>query len=591
MAKNTFSVKNDMQYLFKPKVSLSKIERKKKRRAWAFAIGSVLVLIQLVLTVLFLLKMFKLDILPFKYLFMINIILILLVLYDFTSQFTKSHILGKLISVMLSCLILFTYLFAAKFDSVLDKLGAANVEIDIVDVCVLSNDKAQNLNDAANYKFAINSTASNANINTSIESISSETGKTIKPTEYTNWSNLVNALYDNKNVQAIVINHSMMSIISQEFPDFEDSIKIIKTYEYKEKVELDASNVNVKRDPFIIYVSGISSDDGEDTKLASKALSDVNILAVINPETKQVLLVTTPRDSYIKISNSSGVTGYDKLAHAGSYGVDKSIEALENLYGINIDYYVKINFAGSQAVIDALGGITIESEIEFTNGWEAAPVSYHFVQGANECDGEKAIAFARERKAFAAGDFQRGRNQTAVIKGIIQKATSPAILTRYSAVMDTVSDMFLTNIPSSAISDLVKLQLSNSTPWNIQTYSISGKTDEYRHLEVSNVYGASIVLPYEEDISTATKLMNKVIAGETFDVAPFVDARCQTPLDEIQAAVDGAISSEQAVKLRQCLAHIDELEAHRKEIEREILMIAEPFNKYPELKQILMEEK
>lgn len=524
MAKNTFSVKNDMQYLFKPKVSLSKIERKKKRRAWAFAIGSVLVLIQLVLTVLFLLKMFKLDILPFKYLFMINIILILLVLYDFTSQFTKSHILGKLISVMLSCLILFTYPFAAKFDSVLDKLGAANVEIDIVDVCVLSNDKAQNLNDAANYKFAINSTASNANINTSIESISSETGKTIKPTEYTNWSNLVNALYDNKNVQAIVINHSMMSIISQEFPDFEDSIKIIKTYEYKEKVELDASNVNVKRDPFIIYVSGISSDDGEDTKLASKALSDVNILAVINPETKQVLLVTTPRDSYIKISNSSGVTGYDKLAHAGSYGVDKSIEALENLYGINIDYYVKINFAGSQAVIDALGGITIESEIEFTNGWEAAPVSYHFVQGANECDGEKAIAFARERKAFAAGDFQRGRNQTAVIKGIIQKATSPAILTRYSAVMDTVSDMFLTNIPSSAISDLVKLQLSNSTPWNIQTYSISGKTDEYRHLEVSNVYGASIVLPYEEDISTATKLMNKVIAGETFDVDTYLNS-------------------------------------------------------------------
>lgn len=524
MAKNTFSVKNDMQYLFKPKVSLSKIERKKKRRAWAFAIGSVLVLIQLVLTVLFLLKMFKLDILPFKYLFMINIILILLVLYDFTSQFTKSHILGKLISVMLSCLILFTYLFAAKFDSVLDKLGAANVEIDIVDVCVLSNDKAQNLNDAANYKFAINSTASNANINTSIESISSETGKTIKPTEYTNWSNLVNALYDNKNIQAIVINHSMMSIISQEFPDFEDSIKIIKTYEYKEKVELDASNVNVKRDPFIIYVSGISSDDGEDTKLASKALSDVNILAVINPETKQVLLVTTPRDSYIKISNSSGVTGYDKLAHAGSYGVDKSIEALENLYGINIDYYVKINFAGSQAVIDALGGITIESEIEFTNGWEAAPVSYHFVQGANECDGEKAIAFARERKAFAAGDFQRGRNQTAVIKGIIQKATSPAILTRYSAVMDTVSDMFLTNIPSSAISDLVKLQLSNSTPWNIQTYSISGKTDEYRHLEVSNVYGASIVLPYEEDISTATKLMNKVIACETFDVDTYLNS-------------------------------------------------------------------
>lgn len=66
--------------------------------------------------------------------------------------------------------------------------------------------------------------------------------------------------------------------------------------------------------------------------------------------------------------------------------------------------------------------------------------------------------------------------------------------------------------------------------------------------------------------------------GETFDVAPFVDGRCKTPLDEIQAAVDGAISPEQAVKLRHCLVHIDELEAHRKEIEEEILLIAEPFS-------------
>ena len=66
--------------------------------------------------------------------------------------------------------------------------------------------------------------------------------------------------------------------------------------------------------------------------------------------------------------------------------------------------------------------------------------------------------------------------------------------------------------------------------------------------------------------------------GETFDVSSFVDPRCKTPVSEIQAAVDGAISPEQAVKLRQCLAHIDELEAHRKEIESEILQIAEPFS-------------
>ena len=186
------------------------------------------------------------------------------------------------------------------------------------------------------------------------------------------------------------------------------------------------------------------------------------------------------------------------------------------------DYYIKINFLGSKSVVDALGGITIDSEVEFTNGEEAAPVSYHFVKGENECDGDKTIAFARERKAFTAGDFQRGRNQTAVIKGIIQKAMSPAILTKYSAVMDAVSDLFLTNIPNKAISELVKAQLSNNTPWNIQSYGINGATDEKRHLEVVGAYNASIVLPYVDDIKNATAMMNKVLDGEVFDVDEYV---------------------------------------------------------------------
>lgn len=244
---------------------------------------------------------------------------------------------------------------------------------------------------------------------------------------------------------------------------------------------------------------------------------------MINPESKQVLLVTTPRDSYIQISNNKGVTGYDNLTHAGNNGVHRSMEALEKLYGIDIDYYVKINFLGSKSIVDALGGITIDSEVEFTNGHDAAPVAYHFVKGENECDGDMTIAFARERYAFLAGDFQRGRNQMAVIKGIIQKATSPAILTKYSAVMDAVSDLFLTNIPNKAITDLVKMQLGNNTPWNIQSYGINGDTDEYRHLEVVGAYNASIVLPYADDIKNASAMINKVLAGDIFDVEEYVN--------------------------------------------------------------------
>ena len=512
----------DLKYIFRSNVSLSKTERRKKRRGIGLAAGLILVTIQLVLTILFQITIFKLDMLPVKYLIMLNIILILILLYDFTSQFSRAHILGKLISILLSVLILFSYLFTSKFDTVLSRFGIADTSVDIVDVCVLASDSAITLSDTVNYKYAYNSVAASENVPSALTSIQSETGHTMNVKQYSTWNELIDAFYANKDVQAIVINHSMINMISQDYEGFENNIRIIKTYRYEKEISIDTANINVKKDPFIIYVSGISSDDGADTTLSDNSLSDVNILAVVNPKTKQVLLVTTPRDSYIKISNNKGVSGYDKLTHAGNYGVEKSMEALENLYGINIDYYVKINFLGSKSIVDALGGITIDSDVEFTNGWEAAPVSYHFVRGENECDGDKTIAFARERKAFAAGDFQRGRNQMAVIKGIIQKASSPAILTKYSAVMDAVSDLFLTNIPNKAISDLVKMQLSNNTPWNIQSYGINGDTDEKRHLEVVGAYNASIVLPYVDDVSNASAMINKVLSGDIFDVDEYV---------------------------------------------------------------------
>lgn len=526
--------KGDMKYLFKKKETLSKKERRRKRRGWGTLIGLILILVQLVFTVLLMFNIFKLDILPLKYLIAVNAFLILIFLYNFTSQFTKAHIIGKILSVILSGVILFIYLVSAKLDSVLTKLNIPEINTDVVDICVLSTDKANSINDIANYKFAYNSSASNENVKTAFNSLKSDINRNdIEMAEYKSWDDLVDAFYTNKDVQVLVMNDSMIGVISTQYEDFADQIKIIKKYEYKKLVQTQKSTVNVKKDPFVIYVSGISSDDGADSELSDRGLSDVNILAVVNPETRQILLVTTPRDSYIKITGPDGRKGYDKLTHAGNYGVDASMETLEDLYGVNIDYYVKINFSGCVAVVDALGGITIDSEIEFTCGQDASPIPYHFVKGENECDGEMAVAFSRERHAFLAGDFQRGRNQTAAIKAILQKATSPAILTKYSAVLDAVSDMFLTNIPTSTISDIVKMQLSDSKSWNIQTYSINGTTEppagqSAAYLEITGLRGASVVYPYADSINTAIKLMSMIQNGEVFDVDEYVESQNQS---------------------------------------------------------------
>ena len=526
--------KGDMKYLFKKKETLSKKERRRKRRGWGTLIGLILILVQLVFTVLLMFNIFKLDILPLKYLIAVNAFLILIFLYNFTSQFTKAHIIGKILSVILSGVILFIYLVSAKLDSVLTKLNIPEINTDVVDICVLSTDKANSINDIANYKFAYNSSASNENVKTAFNSLKSDINRNdIEMTEYKSWDDLVDVFYTNKDVQVLVMNDSMIGVISTQYEDFADQIKIIKKYEYKKLVQTQKSTVNVKKDPFVIYVSGISSDDGADSELSDRGLSDVNILAVVNPETRQILLVTTPRDSYIKITGPDGRKGYDKLTHAGNYGVEASMETLEDLYGVNIDYYVKINFSGCVAVVDALGGITIDSEIEFTCGQDASPIPYHFVKGENECDGEMAVAFSRERHAFLAGDFQRGRNQTAAIKAILQKATSPAILTKYSAVLDAVSDMFLTNIPTSTISDIVKMQLSDSKSWNIQTYSINGTTEppagqSAAYLEITGLRGASVVYPYADSINTAIKLMSMIQNGEVFDVDEYVESQNQS---------------------------------------------------------------
>ena len=240
--------KEDMRYLFRDKESLTKKERRRKKRGWATLIGLILVLIQLIVTVLLLLKVFKLDILPMKYLIGVNVVLILIFLYDFTSQFTKAHIIGKILSVLLSGVILFIYLVTAKLDSVLTKLNIPEINTDIVDICVLADDKAGSISDTVNYQYAYNSTASNENVLTSFDSVKKELKKDdMTITEYKTWDELVDAFYS-KDVQAVVMNDSMVRIVAQQYEGFEDKIKIIKQYEYKKVVNVQKSEVNVKKE-------------------------------------------------------------------------------------------------------------------------------------------------------------------------------------------------------------------------------------------------------------------------------------------------------------------------------------------------------
>lgn len=513
--------KTDMKYLLKKNNELTLKGRKRKKRARSTVIGLFLVLIQIILTAMFLVRLFNLNVLPIKYIAMVVVILLLITLYNFLSQFSKTKIVGKFLAVLLSVVTCLGFMFSDKLYLTLSAISDSTIKTDIVDVIVLKSDSANSITDTLDYTYGYNTSDNSTVLTRAISDINKENNSDIKTSEYNSWDDTINALYKNKDIQAMIVTESMRSTLAEQYEDFDSKTKIVGTVKITTEIKLSSSDKKVNDEPFIVYLSG-NDEYGE---VSSTGRSDVNILAIVNPKTRQVLLVSTPRDSYIEISNSNGKTGLDKLTHAGNAGIEYSISALENLYGISVDYYVKVNFTGCVKIVDALGGITINSEVEFENGRDAAPKTYHFNIGENECDGEKTLAFVRERQAFKNGDFQRGRNQEAAIQAIINKATSPQILQSYSTVLDAVSSMMLTNMPPSTMTALIRGQLSDSTPWNVQSYSITGKSGGLKNCTVYGLKNASVVELDDSSVSLAQDMINKICNGETFNVDEYVESQ------------------------------------------------------------------
>ena len=264
----------------------------------------------------------------------------------------------------------------------------------------------------------------------------------------------------------------------------------------------------ITKEPFVIYLSGVDTR-GE---LTENARSDVNILAVVNPVTKRVALINTPRDYYVDLA---GTDSKDKLTHAGLYGVETSMATLGNLYGINVDHYIRINFSGFINIVDALGGVDVYSDQAFTS--VGSPGYYDpttFVEGWNHLDGKSALAFARERHAFASGDIQRGINQMKVIDAMLNKIKSPALLMGFSKIMDAASDCFVTDFSQEQISALVRMQLSDFAEWDIQSYTVTGSGSTSTKCYSAKGQKLYVMKPDDASVSKAREMIASVLGGE-----------------------------------------------------------------------------
>ncbi len=260
--------------------------------------------------------------------------------------------------------------------------------------------------------------------------------------------------------------------------------------------------LEVPEGAFVLYVSGVDTWGSA----GARSRSDVNILAVVNTNTKEVLLVSTPRDYYVPLSNSNGVK--DKLTHAGIYGIDTSIGTLELLYGVDIQYYVRMNFTGFVNIVDAVGGVDVYSDTTFSVG-----DAFSYTEGINHMNGIEALAFARERHSFAGGDRARGTHQMEVIKAVLNKCTSSAILYNYADVMNSISGCFTTNMPQDKIASLVRMQLGDMAQWTITSMSVDGTGASKTTYTVPGKK-AYVMIPDDTTVQRAKESIATVLGGQ-----------------------------------------------------------------------------
>lgn len=268
----------------------------------------------------------------------------------------------------------------------------------------------------------------------------------------------------------------------------------------EETPEVPPVIVEVREQPFFIYLSGMDNTAGSDY-IAERGLSDVNMVIGVDPEDHKILMISIPRDYYVPLYGDTNKM--DKLTHSGSYGVGCSMETMGAVLGIDFNYYVKVNFKSLHDIVNALDGITVNSEIAFTSEHSYSGTVYDFKKGINQLDGDAALAFVRERKSIG-GDLQRNKHQQLVIKGIIDKAISPAILNpnKLGKVLNSVTKNTKTNISQEDIQKLIQMQLDEMPKWDISSFSMVGK-GAYRPSYAAGGQELSVVIPDEESVANA----------------------------------------------------------------------------------------
>lgn len=498
---------------------LKEIGRRKERKAEraGAARGMVFFAFQLASSLAFLWLLCWMDILLMEYLLGIAGVLLVLLGITLISQLAvrgKGKIVGKVFSFLMTIVLAVGSFYVYKTGGALLSIAGGGSESHKMVAVVRESDKAEELSDAEDYVFGIQYATDGENTDKALSNINKQLKKSIDTEVFDNMEEMAQALMDEE-IDIIVYDSNYQNTMEKASEGFGSNTRVI--YEYTVEETQDVSlDVPVQSEPFTVYISGIDIYGN----VEDSSRSDVNIIATVNPTTHQILLVTTPRDYYVEIPGISGGMK-DKLTHAGNYGVDVSIDTLEELYQVSIPFYGRLNFTSFINIIDILGGVDVESEYAFTTGTDAGAV-VEIQEGTNHLDGQEALAFARERHALVDGDNQRGKNQEALITAMIKKMVSPSMIVKAADILDEAADSVETNMSMKQIRALIKQQLSDHSDWQIYSMAADGIGGQEMCYSTGSQY-LYVTIPNEDTVAEIADMINKVEAGEMIEGSETAD--------------------------------------------------------------------
>ncbi len=486
-------------------------KKKKTTKKKTILNNRILWALMIILAIVFFFIFAQLEMFPFKWKFylLLGLIIVVLVTGLLSIQFWKSKFVKLIDVVLIVSLTLASVLiphYEDKVSSLFNSISGDKVKISLY---VMNSDvRSDNLDDYANAIFISSIQNDTTNQNYALSELNSYFGSDVTYIDRVNVIESAAALYEGTG-DVMILTETMENMITETegYENFETETKVIYSfYRQLDTSTIETTDTTLTTEPFTIFFGG----NDEEGDLYLEGRTDVDMIVTVNPNTHQISIISLPRDSYVP-NLAYGSNYSDKLTHLGLMGIQNTMDGLNSYLGLDdvINNYFLVNFTTFRVIIDAVGGVDVENDVEFT-----AINDMYYPAGTVHLEGEYALMYVRERYAFDnLGDFERNYHQQLVMKALIQKLTSVELISSFDTLLTNLQGTFLTNLSSDSIYALCKKQLNENISWNIVNYHVEGEVGYEYCASVSGTQ-LSVVYPYDNQIDFVSGVIQSVIRGD-----------------------------------------------------------------------------